>query len=592
MTDNTLLSAPWRHGMPMHSVAWHADTGTAVTLNELHARIAAWQTTLDGLAAPGQRWLLHHRDPFDFAAALIALWERGDSAVLPADDRPETLTALDAQTAGRLGDVADGHLPDHGGAKPRWGSLVAGRVAVSLYTSGSSGEPKRIDKTFAQLDAELATHAELWPLEGRLTISQVSHQHIYGLLFAILRPLCEGAPLAGATCRYPETLANWLMRLADARQGDSQVQAQVPPGAVLISAPPPLEHLPTELDWRAAPSVLARVYSSGAALSQAASEHAYGVLGVAVSEIYGSSETGGIAWRQQQRGECWTPLPGIEVRDDDHGCLWLRSPYLPSPGIWERQADRIALEGDGFRLLGRVDRIIKVGGKRLSLTGMDRALAAHPEVLQARTLALPRHDTRLGAIVQLRAEHLPVDHASRREMIAALRSKLLGAFEPTVIPRYWRFVESWPTNAQGKLSAELMARLFRDLDDRRQPRWLGVERLGDRQCRVTLEVPERLTYLPGHFDSRPVVPGVVMVQWACELAREHLELVGEFQRLERVKFARLLLPGERVTLTLAITPVAQGARLDFSLDGRHGAYASGKALFGHSADEREAVHVE
>lgn len=592
MTDSALLSAPWRQGEPTQIVAWHADTATAVTLNDWHVRVGAWQKTLDTLAAPGQRWLLHQRDPFDFAAALIALWERGDSAVLPADDRPETLTALDAQTTARLGDIADGHLPAHGDGKPRWGSLIARDVAVSLYTSGSSGEPKRIDKTFAQLDAELSTHAVLWPLEGRLTISQVSHQHIYGLLFAILRPLCEGAPLAGTTCRYPETLSDWLTRLADAHRGESQSQVQAPCGAVLISAPPPLERLPIELDWRAAPSVLARIHSSGAPLSKTASEHAHRILGVAVSEIYGSSETGGIAWREQQRGECWTPLPGIEVRDDDHGCLWLRSPYLPLPDSWERQADRIALEGDGFRLLGRADRIIKVGGKRLSLTGMDRALAAHPEVLRARTLALPRHDTRLGAIVQLSAEQIPVDHASRRQMIARLRSKLLDTFEPTVIPRYWRFVEAWPTNSQGKLSAELMARLFRDLDDRRQPRWLGIEALGDGQCRVTLEVPERLTYLQGHFDSRQVVPGVVMVQWACELAREHLELSGEFQRLERVKFARLLLPGERVTLVLTVTSIERGTRLGFSIDGRRGSHASGKALFKRSIDEREAAHAE
>src|SRR5699024_2966575 len=155
----------------------------------------------------------------------------------------------------------------------------------------------------------------------------------------------------------------------DARQGD----ANAPPGAVLISAPPPLERLPVELDWRAAPSVLARIHSSGAPLSETASEHAQGVLGVAVSEIYGSSETGGIAWRQQQRGEHWTPLRGVEVRDDDYGSLWLRSPYLPAPDRWERQADRIAFDDNGFRLLGRADRIIKVGGKRLSLTGMDRA---------------------------------------------------------------------------------------------------------------------------------------------------------------------------------------------------------------------------
>ena len=114
---------------------------------------------------------------------------------------------------------------------------------------------------FAQLDAELATHQALWPLGTRLVISQVSHQHIYGLLFAILRPLCEGAPLADATCRYPETLHAWLAALA----ADE---------AVLISAPPPLERLPESLDWPAVRARLAYVHSSGAPLSAAASARA------------------------------------------------------------------------------------------------------------------------------------------------------------------------------------------------------------------------------------------------------------------------------------------------------------------------------
>lgn len=332
MIDSPLLSAPWRSGPPSRPVAWRVEAGSAatLTLGELHERIGAWQALLDTLAAPRRRWLLHHLEPFEFAAALIALWERGDSAVLPADDRPETLAALDTQVAARLGDVVGGQRPVSEAGAPRWGTLEAERIAVSLYTSGSS-----------------------------------------------------------AICRYPETLSAWLKCLAEARRHD----AGSPRGAVLISAPPPLEHLPTELDWRVAPNLLARIHSSGAPLSQAASEHARAVLGVAVSEIYGSSETGGIAWREQQRGKLWAPLPGIAVRADAQDCLWLRSPYLPDTEAWERQADRIALEGDGFRLLGRADRIIKVGGKRLSLTGMDRALEAHPRRRAGQHIAAaaPRH---------------------------------------------------------------------------------------------------------------------------------------------------------------------------------------------------------
>jgi len=565
MNDSSLRRARWRDPDPTRCVGW-LPAGR-VTLADFQRRIGAWQACLDTLAAPGRCYALHERDPLAFASALLALWERGDSALLPADDRPETLAGVDALTQARLGGVPGGHRPGDAGAAPRWGTLSAERTAVWLYTSGSTGAAQRLPKSFAQLDAELATHRDLWPLEGRLTISQVSHQHIYGLLFAILRPLVEAAPMAGALCRYPETLHAWLAALDETSQ------------AVLISAPPPLERLPETLDWPRVRQRLAAVYSSGAPLPAAAGRRTHRLLDAPVRELYGSSETGGIAWRGVPRqDDAWTPLPGIAVRadrDDDH--LWLRSPYLDSRD-WQRQADRIREAGDGrFQLLGRADRIAKVGGKRLSLTAMDRALEAADGVRRARTVVLPEPSGRLGAIVQLDPAGIPVEHGARRRRITALRERLARAFEPTVIPRAWRFVETWPVNAQGKLTVERVERLFRDRLDHRQPRWLGVEAYADGCCHVTLEVPERLAHLAGHFPGRPVVPGVVMIQWTCDLAREHLGVTGAFSRLERVKFPQLLPPGERVTLALEWHGDMQ--RLDFRLSGRHGCHASGRMHF-------------
>ena len=577
MTASPLLSAPWRASEPGRRVGWRAApaaTAAIVTLGEFQQRIGAWQACLDAIAGPGQHWSLYARAPLEFAAALIALWERGDSALLPADDRPETLAATDRLTRARLGDVADGHRPDSPGDAPRWGRLDPERLALTLYTSGSSGEPQRLDKRFAQLDAELATHQALWPLGERLVISQVSHQHIYGLLFAILRPLCEGAPLADATCRYPETLHAWLAALAAAKNTDA-----VADEAVLISAPPPLERLPESIDWPAVRARLAYVHSSGAPLPAAASARARALLDAPVLEIYGSSETGGIAWRDQHQGERWTPLPDIEVRADEESQLWLRSPFIDARD-WQRQADRIEPGDNGFRLLGRSDRIAKVGGKRVSLTAMDRALAADPRVREVRTVALAQHAARLGAIVRLDAADLPHEHTARRTLIASLRSRLLAGYEPTVVPRYWRFVAHWPSNAQGKLTAALVSRLFRDLDDRRQPRWLGAVDSGEGRCQIDLEVPERLAFLDGHFPGQPVVPGVVLVQWACQLAREQFALAAPFQGLERVKFPLLLLPGERARLVLNLTATSGDRQsLDFSVDGARGRHASGRVTF-------------
>ena len=573
MTDRSrafapLLDAPWRDRDTDRAVAWNpeapADTAWQ-SLASLHAAIGAWQATLAANADTPCGWVLSTPDPMAFCAALIAAWERGDRVILPADTRPATLEALDADNAGRLGDLPGALTASPGAHAPSWGELAPQRVAVTLYTSGSTGEPQRLDKTFAQLDAELAMHAALWPLDARLVLSQVSHQHIYGLLFGILRPLCERAPFAADACRYPETLHAWLSRW----------QAQTRREAVLISAPPTLERLPETLDWPAVGGILSGIHSSGAPLAFDAAAHAERLLGCAVREVYGSSETGGIAWRIQQRDTRWTPLPGVDVRADDDQQLWLRTPWLPEPSAWTAQADRVVIEAQCFQLLGRTDRIAKVGGKRVSLTAFDHALGALPGVRRAHCLALPRRDGRLGAVVALDPETIPHTHEARRALIRRLRDALAPRFENAVLPRYWRFVEHWPSDAQGKLGAACLARLFADLDDPRAPRWLDDVADGPNRAHLTLEVPERLAYLDGHFDDQPVVPGVVMVRWALHAARDRLGCHGVCRDMTRVKFPLLLLPGERAVLALETTSQATSTRLRFTLTSQRGVHATG-----------------
>ncbi|MCK0746061.1 AMP-binding protein [Chromohalobacter nigrandesensis] len=545
-THGPLLATPWRERDPARAVAWQTDAYAETpwhTLAAFQADIGAWQAALDAHTEPPGDWMLSTHDPYRFGCALIAAWERGDRVILPADTRPATLEALDALGAARLGDIPGGLTPSASPRTPRWGTLEAERIAVSLYTSGSTGEPQRLDKTFAQLNAELGMHAALWPLEARLTLSQVSHQHIYGLLFGVLRPLCERSPFASEVCRYPETLHQWL----------AHWHAQTQREAVLVSAPPTLERLPETLDWSAVDGVLARIHSSGAPLPRDAAEHAQRLLGVEVREVYGSSETGGIAWRIQQCDSKWTPFPDVEISADSEHQLWLRTPWLTDPTTWTPQADRVVVEDTRFQLLGRSDRIAKVGGKRISLTAFDHALGELPGVRRAHCMPLARRDGRLGAIVELASEAVPHDHSARRRLIQALRTALAPRFENAVLPRYWRFVETWPRDAQGKLGAACLSRLFADLDDPRAPRWLGETLDGPQSARLTLEVPERLAYVEGHFATQPVVPGVVMMRWALHAARESLDLHGVCRDMTRIKFPLLLLPGERVTLTLDAT---------------------------------------
>src|SRR5205814_3095144 len=108
----------------------------------------------------------------------------------------------------------------------------------------------------------------------------------------------------------------------------------------------------------------------GGPLAAAAASAYTRALGAAPTEIYGSSETGGIAWRVQDGGaesQTWTPSPRVAVQTDADGALQVRSPFAGGDA-WFTMADAAQPLADGrFRLLGRLDRIVKLEEKRLSV---------------------------------------------------------------------------------------------------------------------------------------------------------------------------------------------------------------------------------
>lgn len=567
MTFVPLTRLPWRNLVDKHSPPLQHWVNPAL----LSRRIDAWRQWLAD--QPGGHWLLYQRHPEAFCAALIALWESGRVAVLAADNRPATLAQLASQVDGILPEALDITGPDITGpdltipAPPE--ALDPTATAVILYTSGSSGEPVGLTKRFDQLDAELAVHARLWPLADHGVISQVSHQHIYGLLSGVLHPLCSGAPFCGDESRYPEGL---LARLQEAGQ------AGVAP--VVVSSPAQLSRLPDHLPWQQVARPV-RVFSSGAPLALEHAQHSEHLLQAPVTEIYGSTETGGIAYRQQTRSSAWQALPGVQLLFEEAGLL-LRSPFLEAPQCWWRQPDRVVMTHDGFELLGRADRVAKIAGKRVSLSQIEQLLVATAQVNQVRCVDLGRSDGRLGVVVALREEAIPHSHTTRHALVQRLRSHLSEHLEGVVIPRYWRFVDTLPSNPQGKLDRGLVSRLFADLEDAKAPRWLGEQWLDASVCRMTLEVPERSIFLEGHFAEYPLVPGVVMVQWAIEQACASFGALGEFQAIERLKFQRVLPPGARFTLQLT----RRDDGIVFTIDSREGRHCAGQVRLSEQSGEQ------
>ena len=69
------------------------------------------------------------------------------------------------------------------------------------------------------------------------------------------------------------------------------------------------------------------------------------------------------------------------------------------------------------------------------------------------------------------------------------------------------------------------------------------ESVDSNRAEFDIRVPPELVFLQGHFPGEPVLPGVVQVHWAIELASERFDLRPDFEAIEGLKFHRVIEPG-------------------------------------------------
>lgn len=578
---------------PQLGAGWRDDA--VVSHGDLLERARAW--TALGRRTAGAGVALYIEDSIEFAAALLGAWQAEKTVWLAADTLPATRAALARSVTAFWGDYPAENAPQAPATGERcplpWRAIEGDAPVLVIHTSGSTGEPKVISKRMLQISSELATLSEAFgALAGEATVlATVSHQHIYGLLFRVLWPLASGRAFAAQALTVPEALAPAL--------------AQGP--CVLVASPAQLKRLPPELDWSGGRTRLRAVFSSGGALAPEAARHVHAVLGMTPVEVYGSSETGGIAWRQQNAdadagpsdpadpSQAWRALPGVDWRIAD-GALEVRSAQADA-AHWLRLADlAVAADAGRFLLQGRSDRIVKIEQKRVSLEALEAQLMSSPLVAEARVIACPAQRSDASAREILAAFVVPtacgraqLDAAGKGAFSKALRGLLAASTEAVVMPRRWRYLDQMPTNAQGKISQASLLALLGALappptpksnpNSNPRPRMPLVRSSSVTGDGVLLEltVPSDLVYFDGHFDQAPVLPGVVQVDWAILFGRRSFAMAPEFTGMQALKFQQTIRPGHHLQLALRYES-AKGS-LHFRYVSDAGPHASGRILF-------------
>lgn len=558
---------------PGHVAGWRADRPLAH--GELLARAGAWAAL--GRRSEATQVALYHDDSLEFAAALLGAWLSGKTVWLAADTLPASCAAVAARVDAFWGAFPAAQVPLAPGLDDAWDGPWAEPApdfqALVVFTSGSTGEPAPIAKRMSQLTSEVAALERQFgaALKDAEIVSTVSHQHIYGLLFRVLWPLAEGRAIHAQRHEFPETLAGALAARPCA----------------LLASPAHLKRLPEHLNWSGAAACLRAVFSSGGMLEREACLHAAALLGQAPVEVYGSSETGGVAWRQRggDGAEAWTPLPGVQWRADAEHLLEVRSPFA-GPDAWQRLADRVEDCGDGrFVLRGRADRIVKIEEKRVSLDAVEAALVASGLAREAKVVLVPggARQTLAAFVVPGEAGKAVLEQGGRAALNNALRGALRTCVEAVALPRRWRYLDRLPVNAQGKTTQALLLALLEGEEggapDAR-PRFPELRLLEQDAARVLLEltVPEDLLYFDGHFRVAPVLPGVVQVDWAIHYGRRYFGLEQRFDGINALKFQQMIRPRHPVHLEL-LHDAAKG-QLQFRYFSDAGAHASGRILLG------------
>ena len=352
------------------------------------------------------------------------------------------------------------------------GANPADAPAMLLYTTGTTGDPKGVMLTHANLIFAAGASTDLRALTASDHVyGALPLTHVFGVASMLMASANVGAMVELATRFDPAALFHALKRGATVMPAVPQMHALLmayaeTQGQTTLNAP------------------RLRYVSSGAApLDPAWKRKAEAFYGLPLQNGYGMTEsTAGVSGTRNAIGDPDTsvgpPLPGVEVRldttvgaDADVGEVLTRGPHVMkgyfrnpqataqtiTPDGWLRTGDLGRIDGQGrLHIVGRAKELIIRSGFNVYPPEVEAALNDHPAVVQAAVIG--RHadgDEEVLAFVQT----LSPDAVSANELGAFVAKRLAGYKRPSRI----FIVDALPAAATGKILKHKFAAHFADL---------------------------------------------------------------------------------------------------------------------------------
>jgi len=410
---------------------------------------------------------------------------------------------------------------------------IDSQADIVLWTSGTTGTPKKVHKKFKHLSIECEELAGLWGSKAKdcLFCQTVGHHHIYGLLFSLLLPLRLEVPFFVERIEMPETLEE----LPDKN-------------LILVSSPVFLKRISKNCDCKN--SQITELFCAGSPLSFENAKNIECIFGRWPVEVYGSTETGGIAYRISKNGPEWQPFPVCSLSLANNGCLCVKSPYIAEKeGFITGDLAEFSDNGK-FVLNGRADSIVKIEEKRISLTEVEMRILSCGLVREVYVFALSGRRQYLAAAIVLNERgNEEFSGANNFRKNSFFRKYLAKFLEGTVIPKKWRYLEFFAKDTQGKIKRKEVEMLFFPKENY-QVLSVSFEnpQINEKKIFTELFFPENSDFFGGHFPQYFLLPAVAQIDIVIRVFDNFFNSHIILKKIFRAKFVSPIRPNTQVRL--------------------------------------------